>query len=190
MARSSEQTRQRILDAAYLHFRRTGYTRTNMDEIASAADLTKRTLYTHFESKDKLLEAVMEAQSGMAFKSYQSFGRKLTGTPVQIVEGFIDALADWTAKEKFRGSGFTRLAMELADLPGHPARKIAKRHKAIMEDYLAQQLAAAGVVSAKDVAREIWILTEGALALLLIHNDRAYIDAAASAARTLIKNRM
>jgi hypothetical protein len=33
--------------------------------------------------------------------------------------------------------GFTRLVIELADLPGHPARLIARRHKAMLETQLA-----------------------------------------------------
>ncbi len=48
MPRSSAATRQRILGAGYGLFRRKGFTRVNMDEIAAAAKVTKRTLYYHF----------------------------------------------------------------------------------------------------------------------------------------------
>ena len=79
--------------------------------------------------------------------------------------------------------------MELADLPGHPARAIAKRHKAILEGYLANLLEQAGIASAKDRAREIWLLSEGAMVLVLIHGDRGYIRSAAEAARRLLAGR-
>ena len=49
MPRPAEPTRKRILEAAYRLFRRQGYSRVTMNEIASAARLTKRTLYHHFE---------------------------------------------------------------------------------------------------------------------------------------------
>ena len=55
MPRSAEQTRKRILESAYRLFRRQGYNRVTMDDIAAAAALTKRTLYHHFTSKDQLL---------------------------------------------------------------------------------------------------------------------------------------
>ena len=55
MPRSGEPTRKRILDAAYVLFRRKGYTRVSMDEIAAATAVTKRTLYYHFRSKDELV---------------------------------------------------------------------------------------------------------------------------------------
>ena len=61
MPRSSAATRQRILDAAYAQFRRKGFTRVSMDDIAAAAALTKRTLYYHFRSKDTLLAEVLQA---------------------------------------------------------------------------------------------------------------------------------
>jgi AcrR family transcriptional regulator len=44
MPRDVDTTQKRILDAAYGQFRRRGYSRVSLDEIASAARLTKRTL--------------------------------------------------------------------------------------------------------------------------------------------------
>jgi hypothetical protein len=76
--------------------------------------------------------------------------------------------------------------MELADLPGHPARAAARRHKAAVEGWFAEQLAGAGVPRARDLAREIMLLIEGCLSLVLIHGDTRYADAAAAAARQLV----
>jgi AcrR family transcriptional regulator len=144
MARSAEKTRRRILAKAYVLFRRRGFTRVNVDEIAAAAEITKRTLYSHFRSKDELLAAVLEQQHGLAFEAFQTFGGKLSGSPAQMVDAIFDELSVWSAKPRWAGSGFTRLVVELADLPGHPARAIAKRHKAILEAHLASLLERAG----------------------------------------------
>jgi AcrR family transcriptional regulator len=78
-------TRQRILDAAYVLFRRKGYTRVSMDEIAAAADVTKRTLYYHFESKDSLLAAKLEAQHHLSLASFKTFSDRLDGSPYAII---------------------------------------------------------------------------------------------------------
>ncbi len=59
MPRSSAPTRQAILDGAYGLFRRKGFVRVSMDEIAASAAVTKRTLYYHFTSKDLLLAEVL-----------------------------------------------------------------------------------------------------------------------------------
>ncbi|MGE0734734.1 MAG: hypothetical protein AB7G15_21395 [Alphaproteobacteria bacterium] len=43
--------------------------------------------------------------------------------------------------------------------------------------------------ASKDRAREIMVLMEGAAALMLIHGDRRYFDAAARAAKRLVRGR-
>ncbi|GIK79274.1 MAG: TetR/AcrR family transcriptional regulator [Pseudorhodoplanes sp.] len=187
MPRDAQATRRRILDAAYLQFRRKGYARVNMDEIAAAAKITKRTLYHHFTSKDELLAAVFDMQHELALSSFDSFGTRAAENAGHLVDIMFNALLEWSAKPRWAGSGYTRVAMELADLPGHPARVIARRHKAILEQHLADMLAKAGIADADARAREIWMLCEGAMVLILIHGDRGYVTAAAEAARRLLE---
>ncbi len=187
MPRNAEQTRKRILDAAYRLFRRQGYSRVSMDEIAAAATVTKRTLYYHFKSKDQLLADVLEAQHHLALAAFQTFGDRLSGSPEAIVDGLFNELAVWSDKPRWAGSGFTRLVIELADLPGHPARLIARRHKAMLEGHLAALLARSGIARPQEIAREIWLLSEGAISLILVHGDRGYAAAAAKAAMKLLR---
>jgi AcrR family transcriptional regulator len=185
--RSTKPTRQRILDAAYVLFRRKGYTRVSMDEIAAATDVTKRTLYYHFRSKDELLAIVLEGQHALALAAFRTFGDKLLGSPEAIVDALFKDLAAWADKPRWAGSGFTRLVVELADLPGHPARRIARRHKAVLESQLAEVLAKANIESPRERAREIWLLSEGAISMMLVHGDRSYVTAAAQAAKRLLQ---
>jgi AcrR family transcriptional regulator len=187
MPRTLKETRGRILDAAYVLFRRRGYSRVSMDEIARASALTKRTLYYHFESKDKLLAAVLEAQHELALAAFRTFGDRLSGSPEAIVEGLFSQLAVWSDRPRWAGSGFTRLVIELADLPGHPARAIARRHKSLLEAQLTELLARAGIEEPRNVAREIWLLSEGAISLILVHGDQAYAKAASKAAIKLLE---
>ena len=54
-------TRARILKAAKEIFFRDGFADTNLDEVASRAEVGKGTLYRHFESKAELYVAVLAA---------------------------------------------------------------------------------------------------------------------------------
>jgi AcrR family transcriptional regulator len=189
MPRSGEQTRRRILDAAYRLFRRKGFARVSMDDIAAETGVTKRTLYHHFESKDALLGAVLEAQQGLALAAFKTFGDRMAGSPEQMIAAMFEQLAIWSDTPRWAGSGFTRLVVELADLPGHPARVVARRHKALLEQQLADLLARAGIADATDAAREIWLLSEGAISSMLVHSDRRYAAAAGRAALTLLRAR-
>jgi AcrR family transcriptional regulator len=186
MPRSAEPTRERILKAAYVQFHRQGFNRVGVDEIAAAAKVTKRTLYYHFRSKDELLAAVLESQHQMAVTAFRTFGDQLVGTPEEIVQALFDEILKWSSKPNWSGAGFTRLAMELADMPGHPARKMAKKHKTVMESCFADILERARVESPRERAREVWLLSEGAISLILIHGDPSYAKAAGEAAKRIV----
>jgi AcrR family transcriptional regulator len=187
MPRSADQISKRILEAAYKLFRRQGYSRVTMDDIAAEARLTKRTLYHHFNSKDQLLANVLDAQHHLALRAFRTFADQLSGSAEAIVEGMFRDLAVWADKPRWAGSGFTRLVIELADLPGHPARLIARRHKAQLERCLAELLERSGVRQAGELARAIWLLLEGAISLILIHGGRGYSTTASDAAKTLVR---
>jgi len=90
---------------------------------------------------------------------------------------------------RWSGSGFTRLVVELADLPGHPARALARRAKTATETWLADRLALARVKEPRERACEIMLLLEGSLALTLIHGQRRYFDAAGRAAKRLLSEK-
>ena len=187
MRSKREETRNRIINAAYESFWRSGFTRTSVDRIAEGAGLTKRTLYSHFRSKDDLLAAVLARYSELAMERLQRIGECLPANRDGLIESFFDQLAGWASRTpRWSGSGFTRLVVELGDLPGHPARALAKRAKMTTEAWLAERLSQARVSRPRERACEVMLLMEGAMALMLIHGDRRYIDAAARAARRLV----
>ncbi len=69
---STEQTKRRILDAAYAVFAEAGYTATTMRTIAGRAGVATQTLYFFFNTKPDLFRAVL---------AYASSG-DVEGTPV------------------------------------------------------------------------------------------------------------
>jgi AcrR family transcriptional regulator len=185
MPRSREPTRRRILDAAYKLFRTRGYARVSIDDIAGAATITKRTLYRHFESKDVIVADVLEAQSQLALAASRTFTRQ-PGSSDDLVDGLFADIVTWSGTPRWSGSGFTRLVVELADFPGHPARAIARKHKAMLETHVANQLKRLNVASPVERARQVWLLAEGAMVSMLIHQDTAYVEIAAGAAKELL----
>jgi AcrR family transcriptional regulator len=58
--RRGAELRRHILFAAKDVFLETGYERASMDAVAARAETSKRSLYAHFESKDKLFLAVLD----------------------------------------------------------------------------------------------------------------------------------
>ncbi len=188
MRRKSAETRQQIIDAAYTLFYQIGFMRTGVDAIANASGITKRTLYQHFGSKDELIEAVLEHQHQMALERIRRWADSITGKPDQMVMTIFEKLAQWAGGNEWQGSGFTRAAVEFADLPGHPARKAARRQKKEVEMYLVEKFAAQDLDDAEQFVREVLLLIEGCQSLALIHDNLDYIDAACHAALILVQN--
>jgi AcrR family transcriptional regulator len=180
-------TKRRIIDAAYGLFYKGGFARVGVDDIAEAAGVTKRTLYYHFDSKDALVAAVLEAQNELMLTRIQRWARHTSGNPATVVEKLFAEVSAWARQPGWRGSGFTRAAMEFAHLPGHPARVAARRHKAAVESWLAEELGGIRAESARYLARQIMLLIEGCHSLILIHGDASYADAASNAARFLVE---
>jgi AcrR family transcriptional regulator len=186
-SRERHAERRREVDAAYELFYKVGFARAGVDRIAEAAKVTKRTLYYHFDSKDTLLGAVLDAQSELAMQRIERWAKGARGDPGRVVEVVFAEFEAWAKQPGWLGSGFTRAAMELADLPGHPARAAARRHKAAVESWLADQFAQNGIGSSSEVARQVILLIEGCHSLLLIHGDTSYARSASVAARLLVE---
>lgn len=56
----SARKRDAILEAAKLAFLRHGFAAANLDDIAAAAEVSKVTIYSHFNSKEKLFTSVLD----------------------------------------------------------------------------------------------------------------------------------
>lgn len=188
MRKRSDQTRRKIMEAAYYLFYRKGFVRVNLDEVAARADITKRTLYSYFRSKDDLLASALLHCSALDLERLRVIGSRMPPARGAKIDSFFGQLVEWAGSPRWIGSGFTRLAVELADLPGHPARGIGRRAKLATEHWLAALLKEEKVRQSSARAREIMILMEGAMVLMLIHGDRGYGRAAAQAAKRLLKS--
>ena len=55
----SERKRQAILNAAISEFLANGFRGSSMDAISTRAEVSKRTVYNHFESKEALFQAIV-----------------------------------------------------------------------------------------------------------------------------------
>ncbi|WP_329059833.1 TetR/AcrR family transcriptional regulator [Amycolatopsis sp. NBC_01480] len=72
MARRGDALREHILWAAKDVFIETGFERASMDVVAARAETSKRSLYAHFESKDKLFLAVLDLVRELYFEQLKT----------------------------------------------------------------------------------------------------------------------
>ena len=58
-SRLTDRKRDAIVQAAIVEFRDNGFEATSVDKVAARAEVSKRTLYNHFPSKDELFAAIL-----------------------------------------------------------------------------------------------------------------------------------
>ncbi len=81
--------REVILRAAHKLFLRDGFSPTSMDAITREAGVSKATVYAHFESKEKLFEALVRLGSEAALGSFPQLAR-VGGDPREELLGFFE----------------------------------------------------------------------------------------------------
>ncbi|MGY4750360.1 TetR/AcrR family transcriptional regulator [Pannonibacter sp. Q-1] len=182
----TKTTSARIIEAAEVLFYEHGLRSVSVDAIAEAAGVTKRTLYYHFESKDALIAAYLEARDTPTVERYRGWMGNPALPVAERVSRIFTCLAEHARKPKWRGCGFTRAAVELAGLPGHPAVLMAAKHKRRFEAWLEQELRDGGVNSPQKLARQIVLLIEGTISQILIHGDVSCALTAGEAAAALV----
>jgi AcrR family transcriptional regulator len=60
MLEGTDNTRDRILEAAHRRFFVEGFARVSIDEISAEISMSKKTFYKHFSGKDDLVRLIME----------------------------------------------------------------------------------------------------------------------------------
>jgi AcrR family transcriptional regulator len=187
MSSNADQTRDRIITAAARLFYNEGIRAASVDAIAEKAGVTKKTLYYHFRSKDELVAAYLESRDQPTLDLYARWYGETPGSAADKVRGLFAEFARSADTAKWKGCGFQRTAAELANTPGHPALKAGAAHKKRFEAWLADALEGDSINNAKAVARSIVVLLDGASAVMLVHRDPAYIEAAGVAAASLLQ---
>lgn len=170
------RTRGQILKAASALFYAEGVRAVGVDRVAATANVSKRTLYNHFPSKDDLILAYLEGMDR----------RRESDAPAleQVLETFTRIEAN-AGLPSFRGCPFVKAATEMAD-PDHPASLYARGFKLRSREWLAARLDEAGIAAPESLAAQLAVLIDGALVSASVARDLEVVRAARTAAETLI----
>ena len=130
-ARKQRQTRERITSSAMSLFLKRGFDAVTVDEIATAADISRRTFFDYFETKEEVVSSWQD-----------EFARALTAAvlsqptsesvPVVVEEAMVLAIASFSSPERIAVDRLIR------DTPALQAREPSKYLR--LEQSLAEAL--------------------------------------------------
>ncbi len=159
--------RDRLLYTAVDLFYRQGFSAVGIDQILSAAGVTKTTFYKHFESKDDLMVAAVKLRDEWESQAWNRAITQLAGDdPAKQLLALWTVMDLWFNEPDYRGCMFMNAAAEFPN-PSDPIHQAAAAHGKKSRDHwrdLARQ-AGADAAGAETFADCYAALTQGALIL-------------------------
>ncbi|OHV37801.1 TetR family transcriptional regulator [Parafrankia colletiae] len=191
--RGGRGARERILRTAERLFHTEGINATGMERLTEAAEVSRRTFYQHFPSKNALVEEYLHRLDADLVPHERVLRRDDLPPRDRLLALFTadptcDGGAGDTARPgrvRVRGCPFHNAAVETAGtLPA--VEQAVIRHKEAFTDLLTDTARAAGAVDPPALGRQLAVLFEGATALATSLNDLAPLADARAAATILI----
>jgi AcrR family transcriptional regulator len=173
-----------LLDTAERLFTRHGVNGIGIDAILAESGRSSRTLYQHFGSKEGLAVAALKRRDAAWLGWLKGVARGPADPELQLLAMF-DALEAWFRQPDFHGCPFIKVAGEFPE-QDHPLRRVAADHKRALLHFIATTAKTAGFVAHARLARELFLLVEGAAVAALVLNEPAAARTARRAAATLI----
>ena len=177
--------REELLNIAVTLFNRHGFQASGIDTILKEAGIAKTTLYRHFNTKDELVVAALQRIDERFRDDMRVFINAQNMTPKQKLLATFDFLGIWFSDHEFHGCPFVGAAGEYKDIR-HPVFQEATTHKRLMAAYFEELAHAAKLNEPKQVAEQINLLHEGAIALAFVTNDLSAAQQAKRTAEALI----
>src|SRR4051812_25467875 len=162
--RRGRGARERILSASQQLFREQGINRTGMDQLCAVAEVSKRTAYQHFPSKDELV------------------AEYLRRFDPDVMPGVFDR-TDLTPRERLLAAfeipastplcPYIAAAVELHD-PEHPASQYARDYKTAIAARLTETAREAGATNPEQLGEQLALLIDGASARTRVLNSESF----------------
>jgi len=165
-----------------------GITGTGVDAIAARAGVTKRTLYQHFGSKDRLVAEALSGRSRRALLGLETNARRRAEeTGELVILALFDVIENALHTKTKSGCAFINASLEI-NRPGHAVREAALAHLRAREGLIQQLLSEAGVQDA-ELTAQVTVLVDGAYAVGGSRRDPAAARHAKAAAAALLASR-
>ena len=177
--------REHLIDTAIGLFCEHGYHATGIDKILDKAGVSKKTLYTHFRSKEELIMAALRQYDGFFRNDFMRQVNRLGKTPQKKLLAIFDVVEAWFSQKRFFGCMFINAIGEYSEKDS-PIREIGKQFKRLMRDYIRDLCVQAGAEEPDALADQLALIFEGAIVTAQVSQNPEATKTAKNIARVLI----
>ncbi|MCV6590342.1 MAG: TetR/AcrR family transcriptional regulator [Marinobacterium sp.] len=144
MKTSNTDKRRLLVETALQLFYLRGIHAVGINEVLKVSGVARKTLYSHFGSKDELIAATVE-QRDQVFQRWLNTKMKGARAGAASIDAFFAALHDWINEQvpelgPFRGCFFINVSAEYSQ-PGCRIFAGCQRHKQALRDLLREHVA-------------------------------------------------
>ena len=155
--------RERILEAAYPLFSRSGIRAVGVDTIVEAAGVAKMTLYRNFPSKEDLALAFLALREERWTRAWLwSEVSQRADEPTERLLAIFDVFGEWFARDDFEGCSFINVLLE-QDTLDDPVREASVKHLANIRELIQELAEQAGIDDPDAFSRQWHILMKGSI---------------------------
>jgi len=179
-------TQEKIINTAIKLFLEEGFHAVGVNKIAAEAGVTKKTLYYHFESKDKLIVEALKIHHGDFIESFGGQVLSRADTPKEQIIAVFDVARDWfEGGDNFYGCLFINAISEYPEAKS-AVRESVKAFKGHVQAFIEGLATEAGFENPEIIAKQIGLLLEGAIVVAQTSGSSHSAQEAKAMARQLL----
>ena len=179
--------RQELIDTAIKLFSEHGFHDTGIDWIAREANVSKKTIYNHFRSKEELILASLRHHDGLFRNFFMKSVNERSESPYERLLGIFDVANAWFSGKQFFGCIFINVIGEYSNRD-EPISRTCQGFKAQMAAFIEELARDADVTDHKGLAEVLALLLEGAIVTAQVAGKPDSAGTAKNAARVLVDN--
>ena len=178
--------REQLIQTAVKLFAKNGFHATGVDTIAEESDVTKRTLYAHFRSKEELVLAALRQYDGVFRNEFMRRVEESAKTPRGQLLAVFDVAEQWFQQNNFYGCMFINAVGEYSE-EATPIRQVCCEFKTLVKGYIQELCRKAGAADPDRLAEELALLFEGAIVTAQVSQNAKAAQIAKRASKALIE---
>mgnify|MGYP003627230304 CR=1 FL=1 len=181
--------REQILDHALRLFYSNGFHATGVDRIIAEAGVSKKTLYSHFRTKDELILATLRKRDELFRNRMMRETEMHAASPRERLLAVFDFLGNWFHDKDFSGCMFINASAEFAE-ESCPSHMVSAEHKRLVVEYLESLATLADAREPAELANELNMLMEGAIVYAYVMGDKQAAGRAREMARVFVDRQL
>lgn len=158
---------EKILQTARRLFCQIGIHATGIARIIEESGVSRRSLYTHYGSKENLLKAVFEAEASIWFHWFDCDLPQMECSSTERILALFDLMQDWFDSEVFYGCVFINAVAEHEKCNSW-IQEIANSYKDKFTARLQTMVAASGVRDPAMVTEKLNLLIDGTIVAAMV----------------------